>query len=149
MIIHIPGLVSWRGLLLAAVVALCFAQLVPWTTSAGRETAAHQLDCAAWDRVASEGIATLLSDTSAAAELRLDEAILQLRRARKSCRSGAIALARHDYASLHEAFPVFTGSIRANTDTVDGQTAMPVTSASDAPEGARPSRPSADTGSAR
>ena len=149
MIIRIPGLVSWRGLLLAAVVALCFAQLVPWTRSAGREAAAHQADCAAWDRVASEGIATLISDTSAAAELRLDEAILQLRRARKSCRAGAIALARHDYASLHRAFPTSIGSLRGNTDTAQGQTPMPVTSVSDTPEGARRSPSSADTGSAR
>src|SRR5262245_26038874 len=102
MITRLPGSVSRRGLLLAAVVALCLAQLVSWTRSGGREVAAHQGDCAAWDRAASEGIATLISDASAAAELRLDEAILQLRRARKSCRSGAIALARHDYASLHQ-----------------------------------------------
>ena len=149
MIIHIPGLVSWRGLLLAAVVALCLTQLVPWTRSAGREAAAHQADCAPWDRVASEGIATLISDTSAAAELRLDEAILQLRRARKSCRSGAIALARHDYASLHQAFPTSTGSIRANTDTAHRQGAMPIMSVSDVPEAGRRSRPSADSGSPR
>jgi hypothetical protein len=143
------GLISWRGLLLGTFVALCLAQLVPWTRSADREAAAAQPDCAAWDRVASEGIATLISDTSAAAELRLDEAILQLRRARKSCRSGAIALARHDYASLHQTFPTSTGSVRPNTGTAHGQTALPVTSVNDAPEGASRSHLSADTGSAR
>ena len=104
--------VSWRGLLLVGVIALGLAQLTPWTRSAGREAAAPRPDCAIWDRAASEGIAALVSDSSAAAQLRLDEAILQLRRARKNCRSGAIALAGHDYASLHQAFPVF-GSIRA------------------------------------
>ena len=77
------ALMSWRGLLLAAVVALGLAQLVFLTRSVGREVVAHRPDCAAWDRAASEGIATLISDTSAVAELRLDEAILQLRRARK------------------------------------------------------------------
>jgi hypothetical protein len=148
MITRNPGLVSWRGLLLAAVGALCLVQLVPWTRSAGREAAARQPDCAAWDRAASEGIATLIADTSAVAELRLDEAILQLRRARKSCRSGAIALAGHDYASLHQAFPTSTGSVRPNAGTAHGQTDRPITSVSDAPEGGR-SRPPADTGSAR
>ena len=149
MITRIAGSVSWRGLLLTAVGALCLAQLVLWTRPAGREAAAHHADCAPWDRAASEGVATLISDTSAAAELRLDEALLQLRRARKSCRSGAIALARHDYASLLQAFPTSTGSLRANTDTAQGQTAMPVTSVNDTPESARRSPSSADTGSAR
>jgi hypothetical protein len=149
MITHMPGLLSWRALLLTAVVALGLAQLVSWTRPAGREVAARQPDCAAWDRAASEGIAMLISDTSAAAELRLDEAILQLRRARKSCRSGAIALARHDYASLHQAFPTSTGSIRANTDTAHRQGAMPIMSVSDVPEAGRRSRPSADSGSPR
>lgn len=104
--------VSWRGLLLIGLIALGLAQFTPWTTSVGRE-AKPRPDCAIWDRAASEGIAALISDTSAAAELRVDEAILQLRRARKNCRSGAIALAGHDYTSLHQAFPVSTGSIRA------------------------------------
>jgi len=63
-------------------------------------------------REASQGIATLISDSSAAAELRLDEALRQLRRARKNCRAGAITLAGHDYASLHQTFPIYTGSIQ-------------------------------------
>ena len=147
MITHMPGLLSWRALLLTAVVALGLAQLVSWTRPAGREVAARQPDCAAWDRAASEGIAMLISDTSAAAELRLDEAILQLRRARKSCRSGAIALARHDYASLHQAFPSSTGSIEAGK--ANGPGATPAMSVSNAPETGRRSRPLLDTGSAQ
>ena len=141
------ALMSWRGLLLAAVVALGLAQLVFFTKSVGREVVAHRPDCAAWDRAASEGIATLISDTSAAAELRLDEAILQLRRARKSCRSGAIALARNDYASLHQAFPISTGSIQ--TGKANGPEAIPAMSVSNAPETGRRSRPLLDTGSAQ
>src|SRR5437868_5880770 len=119
MISLMRGLASWRGLSLVAVVVLCLAPLVPWSRSAGHEPA----DCAVWDRAASEGIATLISDTSAAAELRFDAAMLQLRRARKSCRSGAIALAQHDYASLHQAFPTATGSIRPNGAATRGPTA--------------------------
>jgi hypothetical protein len=139
MISRMPRLVSWRGLLLAAVIALCLAQLVLWTRSEGREVTAHQPGCAAWDRAASEGIATLISNTSAAAELRLNEAILQLQRARKSCRSGATALARHDYESLHQTFPTSTGSVR--------QTTRSVTSVSAGAEGGP--RSATDTGSAR
>jgi hypothetical protein len=107
------GLVSWRGLLLAGIIVLGLAQLAPWTRSVGREPPAPRPDCAAWDRAASEGIAVLVSDNSAAAELRLDEAILQLRRARKHCRSGSIDMAGRDYRSLHQAFPGSTGSARA------------------------------------
>jgi hypothetical protein len=125
MITHMAGLASWRGLLLGAAAAVCLTQLVSWTRSADRDAAHYQPDCAGWDRAASDGIAMLISDTSAAAELRLDEAILQLRRARRSCRSGATALARHDYVSLHRAFPVSTGSIRANKDSARGETGAP------------------------
>jgi hypothetical protein len=102
-----------RGLLLAglAVAGLLYAS-VRTTTISGLKTAVAT-DCDAWDRAASEGIAAIISDRSIAAELRLDEAILQLRRARKSCRAGAIALAGHDYASLHRTFPGSTGSNRA------------------------------------
>jgi hypothetical protein len=149
MITRMPRLMSWRGLLLAAVATLCLAQLVSWTRSAGRELAVHPPDCAAWDRAASEGIATLISDTRAAAELRLDEAILQLRRARKSCRAGATALARRDYASLHQTFPTSTGSVRVSTDTALGQITPSVTPVRDAPEGGRRLRAPADTGSER
>ena len=130
---------SWRALMLLVVFGFGLLQLAPWVRSNNREAAARQSDCAAWDRAASEGISTLISDTSAAAELRLDEAILQLRRARKSCRSGAIALARHDYVSLHQAFPGSTGSIQSGAAHAPG--AMPVVSVRDAPDAGRRSDP--------
>jgi len=139
-------LMSWRGLLLVGVIALALSQLAP-SKSVSHQEAAPQANCEAWDRAASEGIATLISDTSAVAELRLDEAILQLRRARKSCRSGAIALARNDYASLHQAFPISTGSIQ--TGKANGPEAIPAMSVSNAPETGRRSRPLLDTGSAQ
>ena len=62
--------------------------------------------CAAWDQEASRGIADLVPDPSARAEWKLDQALLQLRRARKHCRSGAVQVAYHDYASLHRGFPL-------------------------------------------
>jgi hypothetical protein len=69
--------------------------------------------CAAWDEEASRGTADLIFDTSATAEWRLDQALLQLRRARKHCRSGAVQVAYHDYASLHRGFPLLANSISA------------------------------------
>jgi hypothetical protein len=108
------ALMSWRGLLLVGVIALVLSQLGPsrWVS---HQEAAPQANCEAWDRAASEGIAALISDNRAASELRLDEAILQLRRARKNCRSGSIELAGQDYKSLHQTYPVATGSIRATS----------------------------------
>lgn len=62
-------------------------------------------DCSAWDRAASQRVAGLVGDESAAAQLRLDEALMQLRRARKFCRSGFVAVAESDYRALARALP--------------------------------------------
>ena len=108
------ALMSWRGLLFVGAIALALSQLAP-SKSVSHQESAPQANCEAWDRAASEGIAALISDNRAASDLRLDEAILQLRRARKNCRSGSIELAGHDYKSLHQTYPVATGSIRATS----------------------------------
>jgi hypothetical protein len=79
------------------------------------DEAASQTPCAMWDREASESVAILVFDSSATAEWKLDQALLQLRRARKFCRSGAEQVAYHDYASLYRNLPLLTGSNRANT----------------------------------
>jgi hypothetical protein len=73
-------------------------------------------DCAAWDRSASARIATLVADDTAAGELRLDEAIAQLRRARKYCRAGLISVSSSDYQAIERAIPVET-----TASTVKGQ----------------------------
>lgn len=109
----IVRMLSWPGLLLVVAVTLGLAQGIGSMRST--DHASSDPDCAAWDRAASAGIATLISDAGSAAELRLDEAIAQLRRARRHCRSGATALAGHDYRSLHRTFPDSTGSTRAIT----------------------------------
>jgi hypothetical protein len=74
-------------------------------------------NCKAWDEEAASGISALLPDSSGAAEIKLNEALAQLRRARLYCRSGSVSVARHDYESLHRAFPVATGSIRKSPDS--------------------------------
>jgi hypothetical protein len=108
----IMAFMSWRALLLAGVAALGLVQLTPWAGTGSQPKPAVSTNCETWDREASQGIATLIYDNSPAAELRLDEALLQLRRARKNCRAGSITLAGHDYTSLHQTFPVSTGSIQ-------------------------------------
>ena len=115
------------GLLLVGISGVALAQLWPWLRQAGSQEAPAQPGCAAWDREASEGIAKLVFDGSAAAEWKLDQAILQLRRARKHCRSGSVQAALHDYASLHRSLPFLTGSIHphAKNGSTSGQQAIP------------------------
>jgi hypothetical protein len=67
--------------------------------------AVAKVDCSRWDRAASVRVAALVGDESAAAQLRLDEALMQLRRARQMCRSGFFAVAESDYRSLERAIP--------------------------------------------
>ena len=116
-----------RGLLLIGISGVALAQLWPWLRPTGSQEAPAQPGCAAWDREASEGIAELVFDGSAAAEWKLDQAIVQLRRARKHCRSGSVQAALHDYASLHRSLPFLTGSIRPHgkNGSTSGQQAIP------------------------
>ena len=118
--------ISWRGLLLVGCVALGLVQLAPWARTSSQHKPAASTNCEAWDREVSQGIATLISDSSLAAELRLDEAILQLRRARRNCRASSITLAEHDYASLRRTFPVSAGSLQAAAP--DARKAPPLSS---------------------
>ena len=118
--------ISWRGLLLVGCVALGLVQLTPWARTGSPPKPAASTSCEAWDREASQGIATLIHDNSLAAELRLDEAMLQLRRARRNCRAGSITAAEHDYASLRRTFPVATGSLQATAP--DASKATPLSS---------------------
>ena len=61
--------------------------------------------CRTWDRDSSLGIALLVPDDSDIAEVRLDDALYQLRRARKNCRAGRLDLAGQDYDVLQRAHP--------------------------------------------
>ena len=92
------------GLLLVGVSGLGMVQFWP-ARPAISQGVLIQADCVAWDLKASEGLAQLILDSSATGEWKLDQAILQLRRARKHCRSGSVQVAAHDYASLHRHFP--------------------------------------------
>jgi hypothetical protein len=76
--------------------------------------------CAVLDQQASEGIASLIADRSAIAEWKLDQALLQLRRARRNCRSGSEQVAYHDYASLNRNLALPTAATRAHTSMPGG-----------------------------
>jgi len=92
-------------MMISALVAAGLLQLA-WTAFASRGTEVP-LDsvCAGWDRQASFGIALLVPHTTAIDEARLDDALYQLRRARKNCRAGWLEAARQDYGALQAAYP--------------------------------------------
>ena len=72
------------AVLLVGVVGALTANLFQSTPQLVRDPAFAQARCASLDKEASEGIATLIADSSAVAESKLDQALLQLRRARAS-----------------------------------------------------------------
>jgi hypothetical protein len=100
----------WGRLLLivAAVIVLASVRHSFVARGTAAKMAQAPADCAAWDRSASTRVATLVADDSAAGELRLDEAIAQLHRARKYCRAGLVAVSRSDYQAIERAIPVET-----------------------------------------
>jgi hypothetical protein len=64
-----------------------------------------QVECAMLDRKASTRVAAILTDDSAGGDLRLDDAIAQLRLARSHCRAGHDEVARADYEALDRLSP--------------------------------------------
>jgi hypothetical protein len=70
------------------------------------KVAVSRTDCSVLDQAASTRIAGLLGDASAHGELRFDEALAQLRRARRYCRSGLTAVAESNYRALEHAIPL-------------------------------------------
>ena len=96
---------SWIALPVVCVLAAWAVTGLQGRSSLNNDGPSRQAQCAAWDRRANEGIANLTVDGSARAEWMLDQALLQLRRARKYCDAGAIQVAYHDYTSLHRRFP--------------------------------------------
>ena len=110
---HHPFFTALGAVLIAGAAGLWSAKDYRSPPRFAAEAIPAQPMCAAWDHEASRGIADLIYDTSAKAEWKLDQALLQLRRARKHCRSGAVQVAYHDYASLHRGFPLLAGAVAA------------------------------------
>jgi hypothetical protein len=91
---------TWRTLMVVTVFGVGIAQLLPWMKPRAIHADSRTLNCEAWDREASVAVSALVLDSSSRGELRLDEALTQLRRARKNCRAGFNAVAVNDYVGL-------------------------------------------------
>ena len=72
--------------------------------------------CVVRDRDASAGIALALLGSAAGTEARIDNALLQLRRARTYCRRSWTSPARVEYDALRKAFPVTDEQVSALLD---------------------------------
>ncbi len=96
---------TWQRLVLLLLAFGGFAQIGYWSVVAEGHERPLDAVCASWDREASIGIALLVPNQTALAESQLDDALFQLRRARKNCRAGRLDLARQDYALLRDAHP--------------------------------------------
>ena len=108
----VPALLTWRVLMVIAVFGVGLAQLIPWLAPRAVQARPSTLNCDALDRQASVAVSALVLDSSGRGELRLDEALMQLRRARKNCRAGFNAVAVNDYVGLsRSSFDGATASI--------------------------------------
>jgi hypothetical protein len=96
---------TWHRLMLSAVAAAALLYANQWLFAAATFEPPLDQQCRAWDRDTSIGIALLVPDDSDVAEARLDNALHQLRRARKNCRAGRLDLARQDYDTLQQTHP--------------------------------------------
>lgn len=83
---------------IATILAVALAVLTLWPERGS--TSSFDERCENWDAAASAAVAGLVGDRSLAAEARLTDALFRLKRARKHCRYGFIALARLDYDAL-------------------------------------------------
>lgn len=107
-----------------AVIAFCIAVAGSnyWKRSAPKTGTLH-VDCTEWDQAVRAGFVALIADDSARADLRVDEALAQLRRARKYCRSGHIDVARRDYQALERSL---TGNVNtARSDSSAREALVP------------------------
>ena len=108
----VSALLTWRMLMVVAVFGVGLAQFIPWTKPRAIQANSATPNCEALDRQASVAVSALVLDSSGRGELRLDEALMQLRRARKNCRAGFNAVAVNDYVGLsRSSFDDTTASI--------------------------------------
>jgi hypothetical protein len=79
------------------VVAAVVAVLAWWPNPRPSGSAER---CESWDHAASAALSGLIGDASATADAYVGDALFRLRRARRYCRHGFVALARLDYDVL-------------------------------------------------
>ena len=73
--------------------------LIPDTGSRAAEVPLHPI-CAHWDGKAANALARLLHETSDVALRQAGDALFRLRRARRNCRAGWLALSCRDYHAI-------------------------------------------------
>jgi hypothetical protein len=106
----------WHRLTLSAFAAAALLYANQWLFAAATFEPPLDPQCRTWDRDTSIGIALLLPDDGDVAEARLDDALYQLRRARKNCRAGRLDLARQDYDTLQRTHPFPTRQASSAAD---------------------------------
>jgi len=97
---------SWQRRLVLAVAVIALIPFAYTLYSSGEVEPLLAAACVSWDRDATADISRLLADSTSAGEARLAHALYRLRRARRSCRAGAVELAREDYDHLHTEYVV-------------------------------------------
>ena len=100
-----PSLQIWMMTITILVSGTGIAAFVHSITGSSPLTQIASADCAVLDHAASSRVAALVSDASLDGDLKLDEALTLLRRARKSCRAGNSVIARNDYEALGASRP--------------------------------------------
>jgi hypothetical protein len=98
---HVRTLPAIEFPLLGAIVILAAALAIVSLSSQGSSSSSSFDErCESWDAAASAVVAGMVGDRSTLAEAQLGDALFRLKRARKHCRYGFIALARLDYDAL-------------------------------------------------
>jgi hypothetical protein len=97
---------SWQRRLVLAVAVIALIPFAYAFYSSGEVEPLLAAACVSWDRDATADISRLLADSTSAGEARLAQALHRLRRARRSCRAGAVEPAREDYEHLHTEYLV-------------------------------------------
>jgi hypothetical protein len=96
---------TWQRTLLTLLIAAGILHLAYWMSAAQAPEQPLDATCAAMDHEASVGIALLVSEPTAIAEAKLDEALNRLKRARRNCRAGWTTMSSQDYRILQESYP--------------------------------------------
>jgi hypothetical protein len=89
-----------RPLLLAALAALFLAVLM--LGEIPRETAMLDPRCDTWDETANAALGAAIAARNRIPDSQLGDAVFRLRRARRNCKAGWLALAQSDYEALLE-----------------------------------------------
>lgn len=104
--VRVRSSVNTRCILAAMIVLPLVCDAAPGGALAQPALSTFDEVCVIMDREASAGIATILLGAPAAADARLDDALVRLRRARTYCDRVWVDPARVEFNALRNAFPL-------------------------------------------